>query len=325
MQLHRRHFLRFTAAAIGIPLSPWLAAGQSYPSRPVRLVVGFPAGGPVDIAARILAPWLAERLGQPFVVDNQPGESGNGATRSVVRAAPDGYTLLVCGPVNTINTTLFQGLDYNFTRDIAPVASLWRVPLVIEVHPSVAAKTLPEFVAYGKANPGKLKIGYAGKGTPQHVAIELFKMVTGADFTLVPYLGSAPALADLLVGKIDAMFDPIPSSISHIRSGKLLPLAVTTPSRSEALPDVPAASDLVPGYEAASWFGIGAPKRTAADIIEKLNTEVNAGLESPRIKARLAELGASAIPGSPAQFGSFIVQETEKYAGVIRTAKIKAE
>jgi tripartite-type tricarboxylate transporter receptor subunit TctC len=288
-------------------------------------VVGFPAGGPVDIAARILAPWLAERLGQPFVVDNQPGESGNSATRSVVRAAPDGYTLLVCGPVNTINTTLFQGLDYNFTRDIAPVASLWRVPLVIEVHPSVAAKTLPEFVAYGKANPGKLKIGFAGKGTPQHVAIELFKMMTGADFTLVPYLGSTPALADLLVGKVDAMFDPLPSSIAHIRSGKLIPLAVTTPLRSEALPDVPAAGNLVPGYEAASWFGIGAPKGTAADIIEKLNSEVNAGLASPRIKARLTELGASAIPGSPAQFGSFIVQETEKYAGVIRTAKIKAE
>jgi len=325
MQLHRRHFLRLTAAAIVIPLSPRLAAGESYPSRPVRLVVGFPAGGPVDIAARILAPWLAERLGQPFVVDNQPGESGNSATRSVVRAAPDGYTLLVCGPVNTINTTLFQGLDYNFTRDIAPVASLWRVPLVIEVHPSVAAKTLAEFVAYGKANPGKLKIGFAGKGTPQHVAIELFKMVTGADFTLVPYLGSTPALADLLAGKVDAMFDPMPSSIAHIRSNKLIPLAVTTPSRSEALPDVPAASDLVPGYEAASWFGIGAPKRTAADIMEKLNTEVNAGLASARIKARLAELGASAIAGSPAQFGSFIVQETDKYAGVIRTAKIKAE
>ena len=325
MQLHRRHFLRFAAAAMVAPLWPRLSAGQSYPSRPVRLVVGFPAGGPVDITARSIAPWLAERLGQPFVVDNQPGESGNSATRSVVRAAPDGYTLLVCGPVNTINTNLFQRLDYNFTRDIAPVASLWRVPLVIEVNPSVAAKTLPEFVAYAKANPGKLKIGFAGKGTPQHVAIELFKMMTGADFTLVPYLGSTPALADLLAGKIDAMFDPMPSSISHIQRGKLIPLAVTTPSRSEALPDVPAASELVPGYEAASWFGIGAPKRTAADIIEKLNIAVNAGLASPRIKARLAELGASAIPGSQAQFGSFIVQETEKYAGVIRTAKIKAE
>jgi tripartite-type tricarboxylate transporter receptor subunit TctC len=325
MQLHRRHFLRFAAAAIVTPLWPRLAAGQSYPSRPVRLVVGFPAGGPVDIAARIIAPWLAERLGQPFIVDNQPGKSGNSATRSVVRAAPDGHTLLVCGPVNTINTNLFQRLDYNFTRDIAPVASLWRVPLVIEVNPSVAAKTLPEFVAYAKANPRKLKIGFAGKGTPQHVAIELFKMMTGADFTLVPYLGSTPALADLLVGKIDAMFDPMPSSISHIRSKKLIPLAVTTSSRSEALPDVLAAGELVPGYEAASWFGIGAPKRTAAHIIEKLNIEVNAGLESPRIKAQLAELGASAIPGSPAQFGSFIVQETEKYAGVISTAKIKAE
>jgi tripartite-type tricarboxylate transporter receptor subunit TctC len=325
MELHRRQFLRVTAAAIGLPLSARLAAGQAYPSRPVRLVVGFPADGPVDIAARIIAPWLAERLGQPFIVDNQPGESGNSATRSVVTAAPDGYTLLVCGPVNTINTTLFQRLDYSFTRDIAPIASLWRVPLVIEVHPAVPAKTLPEFVAFAKANPGRVKIGYAGKGTPQHVAIELFKMMTGADFTLVPYLGSAPVLADLLEGKIDAMFDPLPSSVSHIRSGRLIPLAVTTSSRTEAFPDVPAASDVVPGYEAGSWFGIGAPKGTAADIVEKLNTEVNAGLETSSIKARLAELGASAVPGSPAQFGNFIVQETERYAGVIRAANIKAE
>ena len=325
MQLHRRHFFRLTAAAIAVPLLPRLAAGQFYPSRPVRLVVGFPAGGPVDIAARIIAPWFEERLGQPFVVHNQPGESGNSATRSVVRAAPDGYTLLVCGPVNTINTTLYPGLDYSFTRDIAPVASLWRVPLVIEVHPSVPAKTLSEFVAYAKASPRKLKIGFAGKGTPQHVAIELFKMMTGADFTLVPYLGSAPVLADLLVGKIDAMFDPLPSSISHIRSKQLIPLAVTTPSRSEALPDVPVAGDLVPGYEAGSWFGIGAPTRTPADIVEKLNTAVNAGLEVPRMKAQLAELGALAITGSPAQFGSFIAQDTEKYARVIRAARIKVE
>jgi len=288
-------------------------------------VVGFPAGGPVDIAARTIAPWLAERLGQPFVVDNKPGQSGNDATRSVVRATPDGYTLLICGPVNTINATLFQGLDFNFARDIAPVASLWRVPLVIEVNPSAAARTLPEFIAYAKANPGKLRIGFAGKGTPQHVAIELFKMMTGADLTLVPYLGSAPALADLLIGKIDAMFDPMPSSISHIRSGKLIPLAVTTPVRSEALPDVPAASDFVSGYEAGSWFGIGAPKGTAAGVIQKLNAQVEAAFENPRIKAQLAELGASAIPGSPAQFGTFIVEETEKYAGVIRTARIAAE
>jgi tripartite-type tricarboxylate transporter receptor subunit TctC len=317
----RRDFLRLMATAIIAPL-PGPAVAQAYPSKPVRLVVGFPAGGPVDIAARLIAPWLTERLGQSFVVDNQPGESGNGATRSVIRAVPDGYTLLICGPVNTINTTLFESLDFNFGRDIAPVASLWRVPLVIEVHPSVPVRTIPDLIAHAKANPGRLRVGFAGRGTPQHVAIELFKTMAGADLTLVPYLGSTPALADLMAGSIDVMFDPLPSSIAHIKSGKLIALAVTAPTRSEALPDVPIVADSVAGYEAGSWFGIGAPKGTPANVIEKLNMEVQAAFGNASIKAHLSGLGAFVIPGSPDQFGKFIREETEKYAGVIRTAKI---
>jgi tripartite-type tricarboxylate transporter receptor subunit TctC len=325
MLLQRRHFLHLMASAITAPVLSRVATAQDYPSHPVRLVVGFPAGGPVDIAARVIAPWLAERLGQPFVVDNQPGESGNSATRSVVRAAPDGYTLLICGPVNTINATLFEGLDFSFGRDIAPVAGLWRVPLVIEVHPSVPVRTIPSLIAHAKANPGKLRVGFAGYGTPQHVGIELFKMMAGVDLTLVPYLGSTPALADLIAGSIDAMFDPMPSSIAHIRSGKLVPLAVTTPTRSEALPDVPAAGDFVAGYEAGSWFGIAAPEGTSGHVIEKLNMEVNAAFANASIIARLSELGASALPGSPTQFRKFITEETEKYADVIRSAKIAAK
>lgn len=323
MRLQRRDFLCLLATTIMAP-AQGLAAALAYPSQPVRLLVGFPAGGPVDIAARIIAPWLTERLGQPFVVDNQPGESGNGATRSVIRAAPDGYKLLVCGPVNTINTTLFEGLDFNFGRDIAPVASLWRVPLVIEAHPSVPVRTIPDLIARAKSKPGTLRVGFAGHGTPQHVAIELFKTMAGVDLTLVPYLGSAPALADLMAGSIDVMFDPTPSSIAHIRSGRVVPLAVTAPTRSEALPDVPTVADTVAGYEAGSWFGIVAPKGTPNDVIEKLNTEIQTAFGNASIRARLSELGAFALPGSPAQFGKFIHEETEKYAGVIRSAKIAA-
>lgn len=325
MDLRRRECLRLTAAAMATAVLPDAAAPQTYPAKPVQLVVGFPAGGPVDIAARVIAPWLAEQLGQPFVIDNRPGESGNKAARAVVHAAPDGYTLLICGPVNTINTTLFEDLDFNFGRDIAAVAGLWRVPLVIEVNPSVPVRTLLEFVAYAKANPGKLKVGFAGHGTPQHVGIELFKMLAGVDLTLVAYLGSAPALTDLLAGSIDVMFDPMPSSIAHIRSGKLIPLAVTTPTRSEALSDIPAAADTVRGYEAGSWFGIGAPIGTPESVIDKLNKAVNVAFENTSVTARLAELGALPMPGSAAQFATFIAQETGKYASVTRTAKISAK
>ena len=278
----------------------------------------------MDIAARLIAPWLSEQFGQTFLVENLPGESGNLATKAVVKAPPDGSTLLLCGPVNTINTTLFRDLEFDFTRDIAPVASLFRVPLVVEVNPTIPARTVPEFLALAKAEPGKIKVGYAGRGTPQHIGIELFKMMAGVDLTLVPYLGSPPALADLLRGEVDAMFDPLPSSIAHIRGGKLLPLAVTSLTRSEAMPNVPPLSDFVPGYEAGSWFGIGAPKNTPAGIIRRLNDAVNAGLGDLKIRARLAELGGTATPQSPSEFGSFISKETERFADVIRTAKITA-
>jgi tripartite-type tricarboxylate transporter receptor subunit TctC len=321
--MQRRRFLRILVAAVA-PACPLIARAQTYPSQPVRLIVGFPAGGPIDIAARIIAPWLAEKLGQPFVVENQPGESGNNATRSVVKAPPDGQTLLVCGPVNVINTTLFDRLDFDFGRDIEPVSGLWRVPLVIEVNPAVPVRAVSELIAYAKSNPGKLRVGFAGYGTPQHIGIELFKVMAGVDLTLVPYAGSTPAVIDLIAGRIDAMFDPMPSSIAHIKSGKLLPLAVTSLTRSEALPDVPAATDFVPGYEAGSWFGIGAPKATPSRVVDKLNMTVRAALNDTNIRARLSEIGASAMPGSSAEFGKFIADETERYAVVIRTARIKA-
>ncbi|MBH5369140.1 Bug family tripartite tricarboxylate transporter substrate binding protein [Bradyrhizobium glycinis] len=322
MLMRRRAFVELLAAAAALPALSPLAHADDYPSRPVRLVVGFPEGGPVDIAARVIAGWLSDRLSQPVVVENQPGESGNVATRSVARAKPDGYSLLVCGPVNTINATLFKNLDFDFGRDFVPVAGLWQVPLVIEVNPSVPATTLASFIAHAKANPGKLKIGFAGAGTPQHIGIEMFKVMADVDLTLVPYLGSTPALADLLAGKIDCMFDPMPSSIAHIKAGRLIPLAVTTPVKSAALPDVPSASDFVPGYQAISWFGIVAPREMPAVLVEKLNQAINAAFADTRIMARLAELGASPLPGSPTQFQAFIQSEMTKYAEVIRVARI---
>lgn len=320
--MKRREFITLIGgASIAWPL----AAAEAYPSQSVRLVVGFPPGGPVDIAARIIAPWLSERLGQPFVVDNQPGDSGNNATRSVVRAAPDGYTLLICAPVHPINATLFEDLDFDFGRDIAPVASLWSVPLVIEVNHSVPVRTILDLISYAKANPRKLRVGFAGYGTPQHLAIELFKVMAGIDLTLVPYLGSTPALADLMAGNIDAMFDPMPSSISHIKNGKLVPLAVTGAKTSEALPGVPAAAVFVPGYEAGAWFGLGAPKGTPTSVIETLNMAVEMSFSDTKVRARLSELGATVMPGSPAEFGEFLSEETKKYAGVIRSANIKTK
>ena len=323
MELSRRRLLHLTAGAATLSALSGSVRAQDYPSKEVRILVGFPAGGNLDIAARIVAPWLSERLGQAFVVENQPGESGNLATRQVVKSPPDGYTLLLCGPVNTINTTLYENLDFNFTRDTAPVASIGRVPLVVEVNPAVPVRSVPEFIAYAKANPGKLKVAYAGNGTPQHIGIELFKMKTGIDMTGVPYLGSTPALADLLSGQVQVMFDTVPSSIDHIRAGRLIPLAVTGSIRLGVLPDVPKMSDFVPGYEAGSWFGICAPKNTPADITDRLNEAINAGLTDPKIKARLADLGATVMSSSPLDFGAFINTETEKYAEVIRAAGIK--
>jgi tripartite-type tricarboxylate transporter receptor subunit TctC len=324
IDVHRRELLRFAAGGAVLPFAWQCAGAQTYPTGPVRILVGFPAGGPVDIAARLIAPWLSERFGQPFVVENLPGESGNLATKAAVNAPADGSTLLLCGPVNTINTTLFPNLGFDFTRDIAAVASLFGVPLIVEVNPSVPAHTVPEFLALARSQPGRIKVGYAGRGTPQHIGIELFKMMAGVDLTLVPYLGSPPALAALFSGEVDAMFDPLPSSIGHVRSGKLLPLAVTSLTRSEALPDVPPMSDFVPGYEAGSWFGLGAPKNTAESIIKRLNDAVNAGLGDLKIKARLAELGGTATPRSPSDFASFLARETERFALVIRKADITA-
>ncbi|MEA1834910.1 tripartite tricarboxylate transporter substrate binding protein [Methylobacterium durans] len=325
MPLVRRAVLLYAVATFGLPWMASLALAQSYPSHPVRIVVGFPAGGPVDLAARVIGPWLSERLGQPFVIENRPGESGNIATREVLRAAPDGHTLLLCGPVNTINTTLFTGLDFDFANDVAPVAGISRVPLVIEVHPSLRVRSVPEFLALARERPGGVRVAYAGKGTPQHLGIELFKAMAGVDLTLVPYLGSAPALADLLDGRVDAMFDPLPSSIEHIRAGRLIPLAVTARERSQALPDVPSIDAFVPGYEAGSWFGLVAPKGTPITIVESLDGAVAAGLADPTVRGRLAGMGATPMPLSSDGFGRFIVGETERYGAAVRAAGLRSQ
>jgi tripartite-type tricarboxylate transporter receptor subunit TctC len=323
MTIVRRRFLQIAAGALGSSFAYTAAWAEDYPSRAVRLLVGFPRGGPVDIAGRTIGAWLSDRFGQPFTVENRTGESGNIATRAVVKAAPDGYTLLVCGPVNVINTALFGGMDFDFGRDITAVAGLFRVPLVVEVNPALPISTVPEFLTYARANPGRLKVAYAGNGTPQHVAIELFKVMAGVDLTLVPYAGSTPALEAVLARQADAMFDPMPSSIGLINSGRLRPLAVTTSNRSEALPHVPPMSDFVPRYEASSWFGIGAPRETPPAIITRLNTEINAGLADPGIRTRVAGLGGMVMPGSPITFAGFITAETEKYRAVIRAANIR--
>lgn len=322
MAILRRRFLQIATGALGSSFAYNAAWAEEYPSRAVRLLVGFPDGGPVDIAGRTIGAWLSDRFGQAFIVENRPGESGNIATRAVVKAAPDGYTLLVCGPVNVINTALFVGMDFDFGRDITAVAGLFRVPLVVEVNPALPISTVPEFLTYARANPGRLKVAYAGNGTPQHVAIELFKVMAGVNVTLVPYAGSTPALEAVLAGQADAMFDPMPSSIGLINRGRLKPLAVTTSSRSEALPQVPPMSDFVPGYEAGSWFGIGTPRGTPRAIITRLNTEINAGLADPGIRTRVAGLGGMVMPGSPVTFAAFIAAESEKYRAVIRAANI---
>jgi tripartite-type tricarboxylate transporter receptor subunit TctC len=304
---------------------PRLAMAESYPSRPVRVVVGFPPGQSGDISARLMGQWLGEHLGQPFVTDNRPGASSTVATELVVRAPPDGYTLLWIVTSNYINATLDNTLPYNFIRDIEPIASSTRTALVLEVTPSLPVKTVPEFIAYAKANPGKLNMASAGIGNSTHMAGELFKMMTGIEMLHVPYRGSAPALTDLLAGQVQVMFDLMPSSIGHIRSGKLRALAVTTAARSEALPDLPTVSDFVPGYEASAVGGVGAPKGIAPEIVKKLNGEINAALADPTVKLRYAALGSVPVLSSPAEFSKLIAQETEKWAKVIKFANIKAE
>jgi tripartite-type tricarboxylate transporter receptor subunit TctC len=321
MQLpNRRQFLNLATGAVAMPR---IARAQAYPSRPVRIIVGFPAGGPTDVAARLMSQWLSERLGQQFVVDNRPGAGGNIATEAAVRAPADGYTLLSLGSQNAINATLYEKLNYNFVRDLAPVSGIIREPLIIEVHPSFPAETLPEFIAYAKANPGKINMASAGNGTASHVAGELFKMMVGVNAIHVPYRGAVPALMDLLGGQVQGCFAAISSSIEYIKAAKLRALAVTTAARSTVLPDIPTVSEFVPGYEASFWHGLGAPKGTPGEIVDKLNKEVSAALADPMIKVRLAGLGGAVLPGSPADFGSLIAEETDKWAKVIRFAGIK--
>jgi tripartite-type tricarboxylate transporter receptor subunit TctC len=325
MTLPRRKFLHLAAGTTMASVLPRRARALDYPTRPVRLVDGFAAGGSVDILARLLCQWLSQQLGQPFVVDNRPGAATNIATEEVARAAPDGYTLLWTTTANTTNATIYEKLSFNFIRDIAPVGTIDRFPLVMEVNPAVPARTVPEFIAYAKANPGKINYGSGGIGTIQHVAGELFKFMTGVDLVHVPYRGAALVLNDLLAGQVQLSFSPIASSLGYIRADRLRALAVTGTMRSPALPDVPTVAEFLPGYEASAVDGIGAPASTPADIIDKLNTAVNAALADPAIKARLADLGSVPLSMSPADYRAFIAAETEKWAKVIKFAGIKAD
>ena len=322
---HRRQFLHLAAGAAALPAMSRIAGAQVYPSRPVRLIVGLAAGSSLDILARLMGHWLSERLGQPFVIENRPGAGTNVATEAVVRSAPDGYTLLAVSPANAINATLYEKLNFNFIGDIAPVASIVREPNVMVVNPSVPATSVPEFISYAKTNPGKLSMASAGNGTASHMAGELFKMMAGVTMVHVPYRGGGPALTDLIGGQVQAMFPGTIASVEYIKTGKLRALGVTTATRSEALPHLPTVGDFVSGYEASLLDGIGAPKNTPAEIIERLNKEINAALADPKIKTRFAELGATVIPGSPADFGKLIADETEKWGKVVKFAVIKPE
>jgi tripartite-type tricarboxylate transporter receptor subunit TctC len=325
MKLPRRNFLHLAAGAAALPALSRFAWAQAYPSRPVRIVVGFAAGGGVDIVARLIGQWLSERLGQPFIIDNRPGGGTNIGTEAVVRAPADGYTLLMVSTAQAINATLYDKLNFNVIRDIAAVAGIIRQPFVMVVNPSVPAKTVPEFIAYAKANPGKINLAAAGNGTGSHMAGELFKMMAGVNLVHVPYRGAGPALIDLLAGQVQVMFPTTVASIEYIRTGRLRALAVTTATRSEALPDIPTVGELVPGYESTTWYGIGAPKNTPAEIIDTLNKEINAALADPKMKARLADLGGTVLAGSPADFGKLIADEIEKLGKVIKFAGIQPQ
>jgi tripartite-type tricarboxylate transporter receptor subunit TctC len=323
MKLPRRQFLHLMAGAAALPALSRMAQGQAYPTRAVRIVVGFPAGGTSDIVARVLGQWLSEHLGQQFVVENRPGAGSNLATEAVARAPSDGYTLLLIGGANTINATLFDKLTFDFVRDIAPVAGVFETPLVVEVNPSVPVRTIPDLITYAKANPGKLNFATPGVGTPPHVAGELFKMTAGVDIVHVPYRGTGPMLTDLIGGQVQVAFDPLPASIEHIKAGTLRALAVTTASRSEALPDISSASEHLPDYVASNWYGFAAPKGTSPEIVDRLNAEINAALADPRIRARLTELGGTPFPSSTAVFTKFVADDTAKWAKVIQAANIK--
>jgi len=323
MNFTRRRFLCLAAGAAALPVVSGLAWAQSYPTRPVRLVVGYPPGGSNDTLARLVGQWLSERLGQPFIVESRPGAGNNIATEAVVRAPADGHTLLVVDAANAINATLYDKLNFNFIRDIAPVASIMDVPLVMATNPSVPVKTVPEFIAYAKSNPGRISMASAGHGHPSHVSGELFKSMTGVDLVHVPYRGGAPAATDLIGGQVHIFFGLLPTLIEHIRAGKLRALAVTTAKRADTLPEVPTIGESVPGYEASSWFGVGAPKNTSAEIVSKLNGEINAALANSTMRARLADVGGTVLALSPADFGKLIAKETEKWSRVIQAANIK--
>ena len=325
MKLPRRQFLYLAAGAAALPAMPRIASALDYPTRPVHWIVGFAAGGDADIIARLIGQWLSEQFGQQFIIDNRPGAASNIAIEAAVRAPADGYTLVSVSSTNAINATLYEKLNFNLITDIAPVAGIVRAPNVLVVHPSFPARTVPEFIAYAKANPDKINVASTGVGSISYMSGELFKMMTGVNIQHVPYRSSAPALTDLLGGQIRVAFLPMPGSIEYIRGGKLCALAVTTATRSDQLPDVPTIGDIVPGYEASVRFGVGAPKNTPAAIVDKLNREINAGLADPKMKARLADLGGTVLGGSPAEFGKLIADETEKWAKVIKSANIKPE
>jgi tripartite-type tricarboxylate transporter receptor subunit TctC len=324
MKFPRRRFLHLGAGVAALPAATRIARAQAYPSRPARIIVPYPAGGFGDISARLVGQWLSEHLGQQFVIENRPGASGNIGTEVAVRAPPDGYTLLLINTGNASNAALYPKLNFVFVRDISPVAGIVRVPHVMEVTPSFPVKTVPEFINYAKANPGKINMASGGNGGPTHIAGELFKLMTGVNLVHVPYRGGAPALADLIGGQVQVMFDQILSSIGYIKAGQLRALAVTSAARADVLQCISTINDFVPGYEMTSWTGIGAPKNTPADIIGKLNREINAGLADPRMKARIADLGGTVLAGSPADFGKLLAEETEKWGKVVKSAGITA-
>ena len=319
----RRQFLHLAAGAGAVPAVSPNAWAQAYPARPVRIIVGYPSGGSNDILARLMAQWLSERMGHQFVIENRPGAGSNIATEAVVRADPDGYTLLMVSAANMSNAALYDKLSYNFIRDIAPVAGVMRVPLVMEVNPSIPAKTVPEFIAYARANPGKINFASGGIGTSIHLSGELFKMMTGIDMQHVPYRGNGPALTDLLGGQVQIMFDNMASSVEHVRSGKLRGLAVTTAARSEALPELPTVGDFVGGYEASGLYGVGVPKDTPAEVVDKLNREINAAVNDPKMRSRLADLGGTVLSGTPADFGRLLAGEVEKWGKVVKFSGAK--
>ena len=323
-KIRRRQFLQLAAGAAAFPVLSRSAWAQAYPHQPVQLLLGYPPGGSADITARLAGQWLSEQLGQAFIVESRPGAGTNLATEAVVRAAPDGYTLLLVPPAAAINATLYEKLNFNFLRDIEPIAGIIRFPNVVVVNPSLPIKTIPELIAYAKANPGKLNMASSGNGSTIHMSGELFKMMTGINMVHVPYRGGAPALTDLISGQVHVMFDNIPTSAQHIKEGRLRGLAVTGPTRSELLPELPTVADFLPGYEASAWYGLGGPKHVPPEVIDKLNKAMNAVLADPKTKERFAELGGSTVPGSPADFGKLLADETEKWGKVVKFAGIKA-